>query len=147
MKKLFITTAALMALSAPVYAGGGNGNNGGGGHGGGGYTPSGPTFSSGGVGYVHGSAVTGAASAGGSLGNGNSFSKAGQFAGNAGSVGFKHTTGSNGRARGIEGYVTNDSYTEGFDRARSNGNAISGAVRGGAALGGGSYWAGTGTSW
>ena len=128
MKNIITTAVALVALSAPAFAGG-------------------PNFDRQGSGNIKGSASTLAASAGGSLGNGNSFSEAGQFAGNTGTLTFSQSLTGNGKQGGLTGTVTNESFTSGFDRARSNNSSLAGAMRGGLAGGTGSFWGDVSTDW
>ena len=94
---------------------------------------------------MKGSANTFAGSAGASIGNGSSMSEAGQFAGSAGSIKGSAKLGTNsGR---MEMTVTGESFTEGFDKARSNGSSFAAGVRGGIAESSGSYWGNGGADW
>lgn len=96
-------------------------------------------------GSMKGSASTFAGSAGASIGNGSSMSEAGQFAGSTGSLkgsaSLKQNSGS------MQMTVTNESFSSGFDKARSSGSSFAAGVRGGIAESSGSYWGNGGADW
>lgn len=110
---------AAAASAAPGNNGNGNGNNGNG--------------NSGLSGSLSGSASSFAATAGGSFGNGSSFSEAGQFAGATSSLKGTYESGA------MTGTATTESYVEGFDRSESAGAGLSGSIRAGAAWGESSF--------
>ena len=152
MKKLLSISAAVMALAAaPAYASCTNpGNNcGGGNSGGGGLSETGLSGNLGGSlsGSTHTIAITG----GGSLGNGSTMSEAGQFAGATAKLtgGMKDLSGTNQFTEGgsLEATILSESYVQGFDKAESWGDAISGSLRGGLAEASGSYWGDGSGNW
>lgn len=86
-------------------------------------------------GSFHGSASAFSASGGFSIGNGRSMSEAGQFAGVTTTLNFDPRHGEGDSRDGFTATGSVDTFTSGFDRARSRGHAIGGAIRGGVAFG------------
>jgi len=123
MKITFTLAAAALLAAAPAFAG--------------------ERLSANGGGHISGQAHSFAASGGVSFGNGKSSSEAGQFSGSMGQI----SGGLTDARDGLRITVTNESFTEGFDKSSVRGDAFAGGIRGGFAEGHGSYWGGAFGEW